>query len=346
MNQKQFGFLLKAHRMQRLIVTAPRTVSFEDVADPDCPIDGLLVRARVTAISTGTEIRVFRGIPVDDAGQFLHERVPFVMPVENGYSMVGDVIEVGEQVRGFAIGDRVYAGVPHKQIAAVAADRAFQLPDEIPDDEAVFLNILEVAHIAIRRAQPALGENVAIIGAGVIGLSALAFCRMFGFRTVVIDSDSDRLEIANAMGTDMVISINNDQFIDRTIEFFDSAGADLIIEAASDWSAIETSMEIAADDAKIVVVARHTDIPQFNPVGHPFLGKKLTLLTSYGHADDGQRWDRRRSFALTIDRLARQQLRIAPMISHHFDWQQLPEVYDRLDSGEKELVGVVIRWGD
>ncbi len=332
--------------MQRLIVTAPRTTSFEEVAAPDCPPDGLLIRARVTAISTGTEIRVYRGIPVDDAGEFLHERVPFVMPTENGYSMVGDVIEVGEQVRGFAIGDRVYAGMPHKQIVAVSADMAFKLPDSIPDDEAVFLNILEVAHIAIRRGQPAVGENVAIIGAGVIGLSALAYCRMFGFRTVVIDADPDRVEIAKAMGAGMAMSTDNDRFIDRTIDYFDGAGADLIIEAASNWSAVETAMEIAATNAKVVVVARHTDIPQFNPVGHPFLGKELTLLTSYGHAEPGQRWDRQRSFGLTIDRLARKQLRIAPMISHHFDWRQLPDVYDRLDSGEKDLVGIVIRWTD
>ena len=66
--------------MKRLIVTGPRQVRFEDVPPPPCRADGLLVRATHTALSTGTEMRVFRAIPVDDQGQFLHECVPFELP--------------------------------------------------------------------------------------------------------------------------------------------------------------------------------------------------------------------------------------------------------------------------
>ena len=61
---------------KRLIVTAPRQVELEEVPIPGCPDDGLLVRAKVTAVSTGTEIRVYRGIPVDKDGGFLHTYVP------------------------------------------------------------------------------------------------------------------------------------------------------------------------------------------------------------------------------------------------------------------------------
>ena len=150
--------------MKRLIVTGPRQAEFDDAPQPDCPADGLLVRARLTAISTGTEIRVFRAQPVDGAGRFLHERVPFVLPTENGYSMVGDVIEVGDDCRGFAVGDRVFTPSPHKEVAAVSGDLAVKLPAAIPDEQAVFLNILEVGRIAPRRGCPAAGENVALLG--------------------------------------------------------------------------------------------------------------------------------------------------------------------------------------
>ncbi|MCH7988064.1 MAG: zinc-binding alcohol dehydrogenase [Planctomycetes bacterium] len=330
--------------MKRLIVTGPRQARFDDVPDPECPVDGLLVRARVTAVSTGTEIRVYRAQPVDEQGRFLHERVPFVLPTENGYSMVGDVIAVGVDATKFAIGDRVFVPSPHKEIAAVSEELAVKLPAEIPDEQAAFLNILEVGHIAVRRGSPTPGENVALLGQGVVGLSALAYCKSFGFRTAVIDSSQERLEIARVIGADLALSPLDDDCVARVIELFDAAGADLVIEATSNWSAIQTAMYVAAADARIVVAARHTDKPDFNLVGHPYLGKKLTLLTSYGHEPPGQRWDRRRSIALTLDLLFRGRLNIAPLITHRIDHAELPEMYRRLDGGDRSVVGVVVHW--
>lgn len=330
--------------MKRLIVTGPRQAQFEDLPLPKCPSDGLLVRARVTAISPGTEIRVYRAQPVDEAGQFLHERVPFALPAENGYSMVGDVIEVGPDARGFAVGQRVFVPSPHREIAAVSGELAVKLPDTIPDEQAVFLNILEVGHIALRRGSPSPGENVAVIGQGVIGLAVLSYCRAFGFRTAAIEPSEERLRISRALGADLAISPEKVGFGDTVCEFFDGAGADLVIEAASRWDAVQTAMEIACDEARIVVAARHTEVPGFNPVGHPFLGKKLTLMTSYGHPPHGERWDRRRSFALTVNLLSAGRLMIAPMITHRIDHDELPGMYRRLEQGDASAVGVVVKW--
>src|SRR5262245_26136855 len=123
--------------MQRLIITAPRQAEFEEAPTPICPPDGILVQARVTAISTGTELRVYRLKPVDAAGKYLHANVPFVLPTENGYSMVGDVIEVGGEVTEFAVGERVFVPAAHGQLAAMPAQLAVKLPPAIPDEQAV-----------------------------------------------------------------------------------------------------------------------------------------------------------------------------------------------------------------
>ena len=331
--------------MKRLIVTGPRQVEFEDVPPPECAADGLVIRARKTAVSTGTEIRVFRAKPVDEAGKFLHERVPFELPAENGYSMVGEVVEAGPEVADeFPAGSRVFAPAPHKELAAVPASLAIRVPDELSDEQAVFLSILEVGHISVRRGQPEAGGNLAVVGAGVIGLAAAAFSRAFGQRTVVLEPGPTRREVARAMGAEFAGDPMVPEDLARVIDLFDGAGADVVVEAASVWPAIETSMQIAAEEARIVVAARHTDQPAFNPVGHPHLGKKLTLLTSYGYSLPGSRWDRQRSIALTCRLLARGVIDLAPMITHRFTAKEIPEVYRQLDAGDEAMVGIVVDW--
>ena len=329
---------------KRLIVTGPRKSRFQDVPDPDCPAGGVLVRARMTAVSTGTELRVYRGIPVDREQKYLFPGFPLQFPVENGYSMVGEVLEVGSDVSDFQSGDRVFVPQPHKQTAVSPAELATRLPAAIPDHAGVFLSIMEVAHIALRRGHVMPGENVAIVGSGVIGLSALAFCRIFGCRTAVVDLDPSRLEVARSMGADWTGSPAEDGFRDRIMGFFGGEGADLVVEAASNWKAVETGLDVARSGGRVVVVARHTDQPHFSPVNYPYLRKNLSLMTSYGYPPAGKRWDRRRSLDLTLDYLARGRLQVAPMLTHEFEWEELPDIYAKMDAGEAEMIGVCINW--
>ena len=86
--------------MKRLLITGPKKAEFADAPLPGCPSNGVLVKAKVTAISAGTEVRVYRGIAVDDDGKFMHETKPYELPCENGYSMVGEVVEVGKKRQG------------------------------------------------------------------------------------------------------------------------------------------------------------------------------------------------------------------------------------------------------
>ncbi len=329
---------------KRLVIRGPRQAEFEEVPVPECTSDGILVRARTTAISTGTELRVYRGIPVDPEGRFIFPNQRLEFPIENGYSMVGDVIQVGSRVSDLARGDRVFVPEPHKQVAACPAIQATRLPEGLPDEVGPFLHILEVAHIALRRGQPSPGENVAIFGAGLIGLSALAYAKAFGLRTAVVDLDPSRLAVAASMGADWTGSPKDVGFEEQAVDFFDGDGADLVLEAASTWAAIEAGLRIARPEARVVVVARHTDQPAFSAVGYPYLAKNLSIRTSYGHLAPGTRWDRRRSQALTLDLLVRGRLNVGPIITHRFDWQELPDVYRRMDASAPEMIGVAIDW--
>lgn len=331
--------------MKRLIITGPRRAEFDEADVPSCGRGELLVRARVTAVSTGTEIRVYRYIPVDEDGEWLHGGVRFPDgPLENGYSMVGDVIEAGAAVEGFRAGDRVFCGATHKEYAAVSALDAVKLPQEVSDERAVFLNILGVGQLGLRHGNPTPGENIVIVGLGVIGLSALAFCSAFGFRTVGIDLDDRRRTIAAEMGADLVVDPSDPGMQERVVAFLDGRGADLVLETASVWTAVETALDVVRQDGTVVVVARHVDSPAFNPVGHPYMSKRFSLRASLGYRPNDVRWNRTNSMALTARLLAEGKLNIDPMITHEFRWNELPEVYAHLDRGDRDILGAVIRW--
>lgn len=330
--------------VQRLIISAPRSATFEETAMPVCSDDSVLVRAQCTAISAGTELRVYRGIPIDEAGKLLFPNMPLAFPVENGYSMVGEVIEVGAGVTTLAPGDRVFVPEPHKAYAAMPATLATKIPEAIPSEQAVFLNILEVGHIAVRRGKPAPGANVAIVGAGVIGLAALAYCRAFSCRTIAIDLDERRRAIAGEMGADLTLSPRDDRFGEQITDFCQGDGVDLAIEAAGAWPAIQTAMDVVRPGGTVIVVSRHTGASTFNPFGYPYLAKDVTLRTSYGHPPAGLRWDRSNSIAYTLELLADETIDLTPMITHRVPWQELPAVYRRLDEREKDMVGIVIDW--
>ena len=331
---------------KQLFVTGPREVAFRDIDVPDCPDDGVVVKAKLTAVSTGTELRVYRAIPVDKAGKFLHERVPFQLPTINGYSMLGEIIEVGPHAGDLQIGQRVMCRGPHGHYAAQPASFVRPLPDEIADEEGVFITILEVAHKALRQGNPPCGGNVAIIGQGVVGLSLLAYCSSFGCRTAVMDLDQGRLEIARAMGATLAVSPADESAFEQIHDLFDGDGADVAFECASNWAGIQSALEVTRTDGTVVVVSRHTKEPNFNPVGTPFLGKRLNLVTTYGYHPDGHRWDERHSIQLTVDLLRRKQMNIQPMITHNVSWEELPAVYERLDQGDSSIVGVVVKWAE
>jgi len=329
--------------MRQLLITGPRQAEWFEADLPPCPADCVVVNALRSAVSVGTELRVYRGIPVDLAGRFLHESVPLAWPAPNGYSLMGEVVEVGSAVRNVVPGHRVFAGAAHQSQAVVPAAQISVLPDGVSLDAAAFLNILEVGHIAIRRGNPAPGSNVAVVGQGIIGLCITAWCRAFGCRVAVVDPDAGRQAIARRLGADLAVSPHDPDQLSELVEFFDG-GADVVLEATGRWAAIETALHVARQDAGVVVVSRHTETPAFNPVGHPFLGKRLNLMTSYGYPQDGNRWDRRRSRTLALEMLASGRLSIDAAITDRLPASELPTLYADLDAGRQDRTGIVLDW--
>ena len=198
-----------------------------DVPAPELGHNDLLIKIRKTAIC-GTDMHIYNW------DEWAQKTIPVPMVV--GHEYVGEVVAVGQEVRGFAIGDRVSgeghitcghcrncrAGRTHlcrntigvgvnrpgsfAEYLVIPAFNAFKLPDNIPDElAAIFDPFGNAVHTAL--SFDLVGEDVLITGAGPIGIMAAAVCRHVGARHVVItDVNEYRLELARKMGDHLLVA--------------------------------------------------------------------------------------------------------------------------------------------
>lgn len=327
--------------MRALRLTAPLAAAVVELPPPEVAPGTVILRARRTAISTGTEIRQYRDERV--------EQNPSGYPRANGYSMVGEIVALGSAVSGLAVGQRVFATAPHDEFVAVAPEQVYPVPEGAPDDGAVFSVIGEIGLHALRRGEPSLGENVAIIGQGIVGLATLAVACAWGLRTIAIDLDERRLAFARAVGADLALSPQDADFAARLADFCGAVGVDFVVEAASSWRAIGLAYRIVRRRGTIAVVARHTDIPDFNPIQDGLMTKEVRFTTSYAHPvtdapPDLLRWTRPRDIRLILELLGKGRLDFSGAISHRITPEELPAIYQRLHEGDGAVAGVVVDW--
>ena len=179
----------------QIVFPSPSEVRIAETSVEEPAPSQLLVEASRTLISAGTEQNLLEG---DHRAAGLTEAPDALRP---GYSWVGRVVAAGSEASGFAAGDRIVASLPHVSAALIpqAARQMTRLeipqllPDAVSDDAATFVSLADVALHAVRRAQPGIGDAVAVYGVGVVGQLIVQFARMAGaYPVVAVDLDDRR----------------------------------------------------------------------------------------------------------------------------------------------------------
>ena len=129
-------------------------------------------------------------------------------PMPLGYSSAGTVVAVGEGLQGFKVGDRVACAgggyAVHAEYAVVPKNLLVKLPDEVDFESAAFATLGSIALHGFRLAQPQLGERVAVIGLGLLGLLTVEIARAAGCSVFGVDLDSKRVDRARQAGAEAV----------------------------------------------------------------------------------------------------------------------------------------------
>ena len=279
----------------------------------------VLVEALYSGVSRGTETLVFTGrVPpsVASAMRAPHQEGEFDFPVKYGYASVGRVLEGPPDL----VDRAVFALHPHQSRYVVPVADVTPLPDGVPPARAVLAANLETAINGSWDAAIGVGDRVAVIGGGVVGLlSAYLAARVPGCEVELVDVDPSRASIAAALGVRFAAP--------------DSARGDVnvVVHASGDPAGLRTALGLAGAEATVVELSWFGDSEVALPLGAAFHHRRLTVRSSQvGSIPPARRprWSYRRRLSLALWLLADPAL--DGLISSEGDLDDLPAAMERL----------------
>jgi predicted dehydrogenase/threonine dehydrogenase-like Zn-dependent dehydrogenase len=353
-----------------------------DVPVPTCKRGGVLVRTRFSLISTGTEMMkvteaslsmVAKARARPDQVAKVMQTAATLGPVATyrkvinkldsytplGYSLCGDVVEVGEGITDVAIGDLVACAgnehALHAELNWVPKNLYARVPGGLDPRQAAFGTVGAIAMQGVRRGEPQLGELALVIGLGLIGQLVVQLLAAAGVRVVGVDPDPTRCALAERLGA-LVCSDPSSGVVDAAVgELSDGHGVDHVFLAAGGSSndPVELAAKLARDRGRIVDIGKcKLDLP-WNAYYEKELDVRFSRSYGPGRYDpeyelDGRdypigyvRWTERRNIACFLDLAARGLIDVEPLISHVAGFDAAVETYEQLKSGELKAVAVL-----
>lgn len=281
-------------------------------------------------------------------------------PMGLGYSSAGTIIALGKNMQGFKVGQRVACAgggyATHAEYNVVPKNLLTPLPKNVDFESAAFTTLGAIALHGFRLAEPQLGENVAVIGLGLLGLLTIQIASAAGCNVLGIDLDPKRVKLASSLGLQAVTRPEAEA---SASAFSYQRGFDAVIICADTSSndPIELAGVIARDRGRVVATgAVGLNIPR-----KIYYEKEISFINSrsYGpgrydsnYEENGVdyplgyvRWTEGRNFQAVVDLLSSRKLQVESLISHRFSIEDGVKAYEVITGKKKEsFLGVLLTY--
>jgi len=361
-------------------------VRLEDVPPPCCLPGGVLVRNAASLISSGTERATVAlgsrsllgmGLERPDLVRQLLRRVRTTgladviaavkarldAGVALGYSSAGEVLEVGAGAEEFAVGERVACAgadyASHAEVNWIPRNLCVRIPDGVDFESAAAVAVGGIALQGVRVADVRVGERVAVIGLGLVGLLTAEILKAAGCEVWGMDLDAARLALARELGVDFVGAPRawRESPYREACERGEGPDAVIITAATPSREPVELAGRLARDRGVVVVLGDvRVDVPR-----DTYYRKELELRysRSYGpgrydsaYEEKGRdypygyvRWTERRNMAAFLDLVAASKVRVSPLVTHRFAISEALQAYELLSGKTAEpYLGILITY--
>lgn len=337
--------------MRQAIMVEPGKIEFRDVEKPGLGPDQVMMRTRRIGVC-GSDIHVFHGV---------HPYTGY--PVVQGHEVSGVAAEVGADVTGFSVGDKItFApqvvcgecypckhGMYHicenlkvmgfqtngtaQEFFPLPEDIVFKLPDEMSLDHAAMIEPIAVAVHAVLKGGDVAGKKVLVLGAGTIGNLVAQVAKAFGADAVMITDIKDyKLEKAKACGIDFTINTARTDLNQTILANFGPDRADLILECVGVQDTITKAVNNARKGTTIVIVGVFGEKPVVDLGLVQDRELKLVGTLMYQNSD----------YEIAINLLRNGKMCLDELITHRFKFEQYMDAYLAIEESNGEYMKVMI----
>jgi alcohol dehydrogenase/L-iditol 2-dehydrogenase len=282
------------------------------------------------------------------------------LPLVLGHEFCGIVADVGANITGFKVGDRVacetaayvcnqcvyclsgnYNLCPNRQGYGALADGAFtrfvtarpqilhHIPDNVPFEHAALTEPICVAYNALveKTASMKPGDKVVIQGPGPIGIMALLVTRLRGASTIIIlgtDRDQHRLDVAAELGAHHAINIQREDAVELVKSLGDGFGVDLVVDCTGVSAALKQAMQMVRPNGIITKIGWGPQPLDFSL--DPLVAKAVTLQGTFSHTYTT--WER------VLGLLSSGQINLEPVIGGLYGLNDWETAFSRMNAGD------------
>ena len=279
-----------------------------------------------------------------------------------GYSVSGTVVEIGEGVTNFVVGEKVAAAgagiANHSEFVDVPVNLVMRVPQNLDLKLASTVTLGGIAMQGVRRSNVTFGEFVVVVGAGILGLITIQLLKLSGVRVISIDLDDNRLNLAKEYGSELVINPNHQNSIEFIENYTSGFGADAVIftAATNSSSALSDSFKMLKKKGRLILVG----VVGMDIKREDIYVKELDfqISTSYGpgrydrnYEEKGLdypysyvRWTENRNMSEYLRLLSTNQVNIDKMINASFPIEKVGDAYDFLRSSTPRPLMVLLEY--
>ncbi|MBC7294508.1 MAG: alcohol dehydrogenase catalytic domain-containing protein [Thermoleophilia bacterium] len=341
--------------MRAVRLVGPRELRVDEVPDPEIQAaNNAVVQVTKSAICGADLLPYWGHVPGFEWGTVM------------GHEFVGVVKEVGSAVTRVRPGDRVVCssmtscgecwacrhgmqpqcekralfgfsgayprldGGQAEQVLVPNANRdLWPLPPEVSDEAGVFVaDILSTAYRGVQRANVGLGDTVAVVGCGPVGLMAILTARLAAGQVIAVDTVPARLDQARSLGAATVDASREDP-VEVVMTFTEGRGADVVLECAGGVPALTSALQMSRVRGTVSVIGAHFE-PDFPLDAGSMFARETQLVFSIGAPTDDRE--------AVIDLIRRGRIDPTSTISHRMSLEEAPEAYRLFEAREATKV--------
>ena len=305
--------------------------------------DELVCKTLVTAISPGTEIAAYKGLPP------LSPNV--VYPRLQGYCNVSKVVQVGGGVTTYVPGDRVLSFTSHRSAFIINQRNIIHKLKETSDaDKTACTYLFHLGYNAVLRSGVRLGSRVLVIGLGALGLTTVAVAALSGARVFTLSDQVKSGKIALKFGAEA--NFTRDQ-LPALLEALGSNLADVVITTVNGWNDWSVSLQTAGNLATIAVLGfpgRGEPFLMSNPLDSQYFYKKQLRIEAVGMSPEMPdargfcRFNERDNIEYLAGQILNQKLDSSLIISGEFLGSDIENAYRSLITRKDSPITYLLKW--